>query len=140
MPKINGLTEKQKAFCRGIVSGLTNIEAYKSAYNCNSNTAANVESTKLLKRDDITEYIKELNKPIINLVQNSVISERKQQIDFIKSRIQECIKKDDEQSLIRWNEQLNKIYNLYKETETEEKHETVITKLDDNALKKLTSA
>ncbi len=134
------LTPKQEKFCQCIVSGMDGVTSYLTAYNCSSKHTANVESTKLMKRNDITARIKELNIPIQNTIQNNAISERKQQIDFIKSRIQECIKKDDEQSLIRWNEQLNKIYNLYKETEQEEKHETVITKLDANALKRLTSA
>ena len=71
------------------------------------------------------------------MFENTLINERQQQIDFIKSRIAECIKKDDEQSLIRWNEQLNKIYALYKETETEQKTDNKVNNLDTGTLIKL---
>lgn len=132
------LTVKQDNFCAHIANGKNGIESYMLAYDCNSRTSANVESTKLLKRDDITQRIEELRKPIINLYQNKAISERQQQIDFIKSRIDECIKKEDENSLIRWNEQLNKIYALYKENETETKNENKLDNIDDSILKRLT--
>ena len=65
------------------------------------------------------------------------VNARQQQIDFIKSRIAECIKKDDEQSLIRWNEQLNKIYALYKEQENEQKTDNKVNNLDTGTLIKL---
>lgn len=131
------LTGKQRKFCECIVRGMTGIDSYMTAYDSNNKNVANVESTKLLKRDDITAYIQELYKPIKNHNENMLISERQQQIDFIKSRIQECIKKDDEQSLIRWNEQLNRIYALYKETETEQKNDTKVNNLDTGTLIKL---
>lgn len=134
---VKGLTGKQRKFCECIVKGMTGIDSYITAYNSNNKNVANVESTKLLKRDDITAYIKELYKPIKNHNENTIINERQQQIDFIKSRITECIKKDDEQSLIRWNEQLNKIYALYKESETEQKTDNKVNNLDTNTLIKL---
>ena len=107
------------------------------AYNSNSKSAASIEAMKLLKRDDITRYIQELKKPLDNLYQNTIISERKEQINFIKKRIDECIKKDDENSLIRWNEQLNKIYGIYKDDQTEQKTESTINNLDNDTLKKI---
>lgn len=131
------LTPKQNKFCEYIVAGLSGKESYLKAYDCKSESAASVESTKLLKRDDITAKITELRKPIINLAQNKAINERQQQIDFIKSRIQECIKKDDEQALIRWNDQLNKILSLYRETETEDKKENSFDKVDTATLIKV---
>jgi phage terminase small subunit len=134
---VKGLTGKQQKFCECIVKGMTGIDSYMTAYNSNNKNVANVESTKLLKRDDITAYIKELYKPIKNHNENMLINERQQQIDFIKSRIQECIKKDDEQSLIRWNEQLNKIYALYKEAEQEQKTDNKVNNLDTSTLIKL---
>lgn len=70
------LTEKQKAFCRNIVSGMTNKEAYQAAYNCDSDNAAWIESTKLLKRDDIAEEIKTLRKPIELKAQTDALTER----------------------------------------------------------------
>ena len=70
------LTEKQKAFCRNIVSGMTNKEAYQAAYNCDSDNAAWIESTKLLKREDIAEEIKTLRKAIELKAQTDALTER----------------------------------------------------------------
>ena len=131
------LTPKQEKFCQNIASGKDGIESYMSAYDCNSRSAANVESTKLMKRDDITERITEIRKPILNLVQNKQISERQQRIDFILERIRICEEKEDEQSLIRWNDQLCKLYGLFKETEQETKPESTVNNLDISVLKRL---
>ena len=70
------LTEKQRAFCRNIVSGMTNKDAYQAAYDCSSDNAAWIESTKLLKREDIAEEIKTLRKPIELKVQTEALTER----------------------------------------------------------------
>lgn len=132
------LTEKQEKFCRNVVSGMTTKDAYMSAYNtkCNDNTAW-VEATRLLNKADIQEKIKALRKPLEEAAQAKAQNARQEQIEFIKKRIAICEQKEDEQSLIRWNEQLNKIYALYKETETEEKQESNVNNLDLNILRKL---
>lgn len=137
MVKVRELTGKQKEFCKCIVEGKTNIDSYMSAYSCTNYNVANVESTKLLKRDDITAYIQELYKPIKNTIQNNAINERKQQIEFIKERIELCKQKDDEQSIIRYTDMLNKIYACYKDNDTEEKQENTVSQLDAATLKKL---
>lgn len=132
------LTPKQEKFCQCIVSGMDGINSYMAAYDTKASKQVMYnESSKLLMRDDITERIKELRKPLENHAQNNAINERQQQIDFIKGRIAECIKKDDEQSLIRWNEQLNKIYALYKDTEQEQKTDNKVNNLDTGTLIKL---
>lgn len=133
------LTAKQEQFCKNIVSGMDNRTAYMNAYDCKSESSASIESTKLLKRDDITARIKTLNKPIINYFENTTISERKKQIDFIQERIQACLDKDDEQSVIRYTEMLNKIFSLYKDAETEQKQSSTVTKIDTDTLKRLTA-
>ena len=134
------LTEKQEKFCRNIVSGMNNKEAYQGAYNCQSDNAAWIESTKLLQRDDIQEKIKTLRKPIELAVQAKVLSARETQIQFIQSRIDACLAKDDEQSVIRYTDMLNKINALYKESEQQEKSESSVNNLDLNTLKKLSGA
>ena len=131
------LTEKQRAFCRNIVSGMTNKDAYISAYNCNSDNAAWIESTKLLNRNDIQAEIKTLRKPIELKVQTQALNARQQQIDFIQSRIEHCLKVEDEQSIIRYTDMLNKINALYKETETEQKTDSSVNNLDTSVLKRL---
>lgn len=116
---------------------MNGTESYLSAYDCNNKNVANVESTKLLKRDDITQRIQELYKPISNHNQNMVISARQKQIDFINERIEICKAKEDEQSIIRYTDMLNKINALYKETEQETKTENSVNTLDTNTLLKL---
>ena len=132
-----GLTPKQEKFCQNIVSGMDNITSYMSAYDCQSRNAANTESNKLLMRDDITERIIEIRKPVINLIQNKQISEREKQIKEIEQRIEICKQKEDEQSLIRYYDMLNKIYSLYKESDTEQKPESSVNNLDISTLKRL---
>ena len=68
---VNMLTEKQKNFCREYVRNNGNgTQAYLHAYNSKSESAASIESSKLLRRDDITQYIQALNKPMENRIQN----------------------------------------------------------------------
>lgn len=138
--KAFGLTPKQELFCKCIVSGKSGKDSYLTAYNCNSESAAMIESTKLLKRDDITKRIKELSKPIENLSQNNTISAKQKQIDEIQERIAICKEKEDENSLIRYYDMLNKIHGIYKDTQEEQKPDNPVSKLDDNMLKRLSSA
>lgn len=132
------LTPKQEKFCQCIVSGMSGKDSYKTAYNTKaSENTIYCESNKLLMRDDITERIKELRKPIENQINNSAINAREKQIKAIQERIEICKAKEDENSLIRYYDMLNKIYALYKETETEKKTESTVNNLDMDTLIKL---
>lgn len=134
------LTHKQEQFCKCIVSGLGASESYMTAYDCKSTSAARIEATKLLKRDDITEYIQALKKPIINAFENSNINARQQQIDFILERIEICKEKQDEQSIIRYTDMLNKIYGTYKEDTNDQKNDNTLSNIDTSTLLKLSGA
>lgn len=82
----NGITEKMKAFCREyVVNGGNGTQAYLTAYNSNSESAASIESSKLLRRDDITQYIAYLNKPIENRIQNEREKKRQWLWDMINN-------------------------------------------------------
>lgn len=131
------LTMKQEKFCQNIISGMTNIDSYMNAYNSKSKVAANVESTKLLARDDIAERLKELNKPIVSLVQSQSINARQEQIAYTLERRRLCAEKGDETSVIRYNEQLNKLWGLYNEQPQAERQENPLDELDTETLKKL---
>lgn len=137
---ISRLTAKQEQFCRNIVSGMTGIDSYMNSYTCSNKNVAKVESVKLMKRDDITERIKQLNKPILNNIQNTAISARNKQIQEIQERIRICKEKEDENSLIRYYDMLNKIYCLYKEGEPGNKSESPLQTMDNETLKKLYKA
>jgi hypothetical protein len=100
------LTEKQKTFCREYVrNGGNGTQAYLYAYNSKSEQAASIESSKLLRKDDITEYIATLNKPMENRIQN----EREKKRGIIWDRIQACIDKEDDTSVARYMDILNKM-------------------------------
>ena len=132
------LTPKQEKFCECIVAGMSGKDSYITAYNTKaSEQTIYTEAMKLLKRDDITARIKELRKPIENHSQNTAINERQKQIYEIKERIQICKDKEDEQSLIRYYDMLNKIYALYKDTEQDTKQDTKVNNLDTGTLIKL---
>lgn len=135
------LTTKQEHFCRNIVAGMTNKDAYKDAYNsAASDQVAWNESGKLVAREDIQERLKELRKPLEDLARTTAISNRQKQIDFIQSRIDYCLSIGDEQSTIRYTEMLNKIYALYKENDTDQKTDNTLEKVNSSALKRLLDA
>ena len=132
------LTPKQENFCRLIASGKDYTTAYLTAYDWNgNNSGAAVEAIRLMNREDIQEKIQSLMKPKEIAIQRDSINARQEQIDFIKSRIAACVEKEDENSLIRWNEQLNKIYALYKETDTEQKTDNMLDNIDSTILQRL---
>lgn len=104
------LTEKLKHFCREYYSnGGNGTQAYLTAYDGNSTQAASIESSKLLQRTDVQEYLAALNKPAERRAQ----SEREQKRELIKSRILACVAKDDDASAARWMDILNKMDSEY---------------------------
>ena len=79
-------------------------------------------------------------KPIKNTIANTEINERKKQINFIKERIEICKAKEDEQSIIRYTDMLNKIFSCYRENDTDEKTDQTVNHLDTATLIKLSGA
>ena len=62
MPRKNGLTKKEKAFCEAYVFDAESATgAYLKAYEC-ERTTANSQGWKLLKKPHIKEYIETLQK------------------------------------------------------------------------------
>lgn len=132
------LTPKQEKFCQCVVSGMSYIDSYLATYDWNgSKNGAYTEAMKLAMREDIQEQIATLQKPIEQAIQRNAVSARQQQIDYILERRRLCEQKDDEQSIIRYNDQLNKLYGLYNDTQQEEKKENNVAQLDTETLKKL---
>ncbi len=132
------LTVKQENFCREVAEGKTFVDAYLSAYDWKGNKAgAMVEATKLMNREEIQNKVKALLQPKEIAIQKDNINARDAQIEAIKERIRICEQKEDETSLIRYYDMLNKIYALYKDTEEPAKKETNVINLSTEALKKL---
>lgn len=111
--KIVKLTPKQDKFCRCIVSGMSGKDSYMESYNCQSESAAMVESTKLLKRDDINARLTELRKPIENLVQSQAISEYERLKELAWERIEECKRTGDDSGIARYIDIINKMSGTY---------------------------
>ena len=132
------LTPKQTKFCECVVSGMSYKDSYITAYDtkCSDRVALN-EGSKLALRDDIQEYIQTISKPLQTAAQIQGLNERQKQIKEIQERIAICKEKDDEQSLIRYYDMLNKIYSLYKDEQTEQKPDSTVNNLDTDTLKKL---
>lgn len=62
MPLSNGtLTRKEKTFCEEYVKTGSATAAYQTAYNC-AYTTANAQGYRMLRKDGIKDYIKELQK------------------------------------------------------------------------------
>lgn len=132
------LTPKQENFCRLVASGKDYTTAYLTAYDWKGgNAGAANEGLILANKPEIQARIKTLLKPLEIAAQKESVNARKQQIDFIQERIAICREKEDEQSIIRYTDMLNKLYSLYKETEQEKEQDQTVNNLDTNILRKL---
>ena len=111
--KVVKLTPKQEKFCQCIVSGMSGKDSYIESYNCQSESAAMVESTKLLKREDINARLTELRKPIENLVQSQAISERERVKKILWDRLQKAIERGDDATIVKYTDQINRMNAEY---------------------------
>ena len=73
------LTEKQKAFCREyFANGGNGTQAYLAAYDSKNEQVAANESSLLLKKEEIQDYLRTINKPLEEKAQSE--RERKRAI------------------------------------------------------------
>lgn len=62
MPKVTGLTQKERAFCEEYVNnGCNATRAYMVAYDCDHRNA-NKDAYRMFKRDRVKDYIAQLQK------------------------------------------------------------------------------
>lgn len=109
MSNTRGLTEKQKNFCREYIANQGNgTEAYISVYNTKNRQIAMNESSLLLKRKDINDYLKQLSIPL----ENKAISERQKKRTILWSMIENPNTKDTDKC--RAMDILNKMDLEYK--------------------------
>lgn len=141
MPRIKNLSPKMEKFCQNVASGMSYKDSYLSAYDCNSDKAAFVESTKLAARSDIQNRIAALLKPVEQAIRNEAISERDKKKRLIHERIQACIAKDDDTAIARYLDILNKMDAEYININRNiEDKQAEIVNLDTETLKKLSGA
>jgi hypothetical protein len=137
MPKINQLTPKMVRFCEGIVSGMPYKEAYISAYNTENMNDKTIitEALKLTKRDDITNYIQELRKPLLNHELNAQIGESER----IKQCLWDIINNPEEktENQIRAMDILNRMNKAYSDSNADQKQETELSNIDSTQLMEL---
>ncbi len=133
------LTPKQEKFCQCIVSGMDGVTAYKTAYNTKaSNKVCNNESRVLLKRDDITERITELRRPLINHAQNVAMGERERIKAILWDRLEKAIDRGDDQTITRITDQINRMNAEYININKNiDEQKTPIEHLDTDTLLKL---
>lgn len=134
------LTPKQEKFCQCIVSGMDGVTAYKSAYNTKaSNKVCNNESRVLLMREDVTERIEELRRPLINHARNTAISEREE----VKQLLKEFMRDESlpPETRMKASDQLNKMNAEYININRNIEEKTAeIDHLDAETLKRLAGA
>lgn len=99
------LTPKMKDFCHAYIRLHNGTQAYMEAYDTDNAANARNEASKLLRRDDVTAYLNELNKPTVN----KIVNEREKKRDILWNRIEKCIEKDDETAIARYMDILNKM-------------------------------
>ena len=116
-------------------------DAYKTAYNSKSDRTAYNESVILLKRDDVTQRIHELLKPVQNRVQADALSEYDRLKTLAWERIEECKRNNDDTGIARYMDIVNKMNGTYININKNiEQTETPIDQLDTDTLKRLAGA
>lgn len=109
MGRPKGLTPKMKKFCYAYAKCSNATEAYLEAYDTTNRAIAGVEGSKLLQRDDITAFLREIDKPIVNKITN----ERERKRKILWDGITRCIDKGDESGAARYMDILNKMDSEY---------------------------
>lgn len=129
------LTEKMKRFAREYYkNGGNGTQAYLTAYDGSSTLAATQESIKLLKREDINEYLKTLAIPN----ENKAISERQKKREWLWDIIENPSVSESDR--LRAMDILNKMDSEYiQTTHNINDSKTNISGLDTDTLKQLIS-
>ena len=132
------LTPKQEKFCQCVVSGMSYKDAYINAYDTNGKESTIfAEAGKLALREDIQEKIQALQKPIETAAKIQGLNKKEERIKYIQERIKLCEERQDESSILRYVDMLNKIDNLYKEAEEKKDNDNTLTNLDTRLLTKI---
>ena len=132
------LTPKQEKFCQCVASGMSYKDAYINSYDTKGKESTIfTESGKLAIREDIQERIKTLQKPLEEAAKIQGLNKKEERIQFILERIELCKKKEDETSIIRYTDMLNKIDNLYKENDEQKENDNTLTNIDTSVLARI---
>lgn len=134
------LTPKQEKFCQCVASGMSLKDSYIESYNTDNLCDQGIrnEASKLARRDDITQRIRELKKPLQNLYENDLINESRQVKDILWEIIRDTGEKTENQ--LRAIDILNRMNQAYQADTSGENAEDTIDKLDTDKLLQLVSS
>lgn len=111
------LTVKQMQFCEEYLkNGGNATEAYMTAYDSESKKSAMIEASRMLKREDIQDYLMKLRKPVEKAVKRKIMRDRNSKIELIQRRIDACEARDDDAGIARYLEIWNKMDGEYLNT------------------------
>ena len=135
------LTVKQMNFCQEYIKCGNATEAYMTAYDSTSRKSAQIESSRMLDRDDIQEYLVKLRKPVEKAVKRKIINEREYKKKLIQERIDQCVERGDDAAIARyleiWNKMDGEYVNINKDITD---HDSEIKQLDTATLLQLVKA
>lgn len=135
------LTPKMIRFCEEYLRLDNATDAYISAYNWNGSKAgAQVESSRLLARDDIQAQMLRLRKPVEKAIKRKIANEREYKKNLIQERINECIERGDDAAIARYLEIWNKMDGEYLGGGKAEDTDSGINDLDTATLLQLVKA
>ena len=114
-------------------------DAYKKAYNTNAkDTTINQEVIKLLKKDEIQDHIKTLQKPLEIKAQSQALSNRERKQAIIWEEIENARQQQDHAAIARYLDILNKMDQEYININKDiSEDKTNIENLDNTTLLKL---
>jgi phage terminase small subunit len=98
-----------KNFCHAYARTCNATQAYLEAYDTQSEENAQRQGSRLLQRDDISEYLKEINQPTVNII----VNERERKRKIIWNRIERCVEREDDAAVARYMDILNKMDSEY---------------------------
>lgn len=135
------LTPKMIRFCEEYLRLDNATDAYISAYNWNGSKAgAQVESSRLLAREDIQAQMLRLRKPVEKAIKRKIANEREYKKNLIQERINECIERGDDAAIARYLEIWNKMDGEYLNGGKAEDDDNGINDLDTATLLQLVKA
>lgn len=128
------LTPKQEKFCQCVASGMSLKDSYRDAYDADnmSDSAVFVASSRLAKRDDITNRVRTLRKRYENRLENGVISEIEESKRFLWDVVRDDTEKTENR--LRAVDILNKMNQAYQSADTGDDTENSIDNLDTDKL------
>lgn len=141
---MRGLTEKQKAFCMGILEGKTQYQAYVDAFDTMTTNRQTIDTKayQLLQMEKIQNYLSDMREKLQERVEWRQqykdllsIEDRKR---IITDRIKVCTERGDDAAIARYMELLNKMDGVYINiTKDITDKDTAISELSTDELKAL---